>query len=255
MAFDFNSAKGAGTDQIDNSILGMPLLNIVQSGSPQVKPSHKDYATKKIPGCVPGDIVFAPTNSVMKQPLQFIPLASTTLYTEWKPKNQGGGFLGNRPLTTVSDPRYKTGIKGTKTEYKEYLGDNELQYTIFVAGKFLDGDKWKLGFLSFNATSLKPARNWLKAIKTVKVPGMDNDAPIFSAIWNLGTKVEQNAEGDWMGWSITMNRVLDATADEALLVASFEEHATVQKALPSPERGRQAALPTSGEVTDDSVPY
>lgn len=256
MAFDYTKAAGQGVDQIDDSVLGMPLLSVIQTGSPQIKKSHKDYATKGIAGAEAGDIVFAPTNSLVDRPVKAIVLATTTLYTEWRPKSQGGGFRGNRPLTIVSDRNYRKGPAGTKDEHKEYLGENELKYTMFFAVQFLDNGVWKKGFIPFTSTGLRTAREWTKAIKRLRLPNHPNlELPIYAGQWNLDTKAEQNAEGDWMGWSITMDKILDPVADEALLTDAQASHTEVQKSLPSPKATQ--ALP-QGEVqavNEDGEPY
>lgn len=245
MAFNYASVAGAGVSEIDDSILGMPLLNVIQTGSPQVKKSHKDFATKGIPGAREGDIVFAPLNTVLPQPVKAILLASTTLYTEWRPKSSGGGFIGNKPLSIVSDRNYCRGPAGTPDEYKEYLGDNELQYTVFAAIKFLDGVIWRKGFISFTSTELKTAREWMKAVKRLRFPGHpDLEPPIFAGLWNLTTGPKLNKKGDWMGWNITLDRVLDAEADEALLTESSAAFTQAQLSLPAPK-----AVVQAGEAT------
>ena len=158
MAFDIRKAAGLGTDTIDRSVLGMPFLNIIQKGSPEFDETHQDYARKKIDGCRPGNILFEPERLILPTPLSVIPLAQCQHYTIWKPNK--GGFAGHAPVTITGHRDYRRGQKGTKQEYKEYLGDCELVYTMLFAVLFKVGEEWKRGLIAFTGTQLKHARDW-----------------------------------------------------------------------------------------------
>lgn len=112
MAFDVTKAAGEGMQDIDSSVLGAPFISIIQKGSPEFDETHKDYATKMIKDCKPGQIVFAPDRRILAAPLEVIPLGQRTLYTEWKPRK--GGFVGNRELTIVDHPSYHRGAPGRR---------------------------------------------------------------------------------------------------------------------------------------------
>lgn len=232
MAFNYAAHTGAGSENISKDVLGMPILSIIQKGSPQFDETHKNYAQKQIDGCRPGDLYFAPTNSVLKRPLEVIVTGTVTLYTEWKPKAAGGGFIGNRPMTVTGQPGYRTGRPGTKEEHKEYLGDNELVYTIYVSLMFKKGAEWEKAIISFTSTQLKKARSWLKALLNLKVPGTELPAPLFAGVWSIGTAAEQNKEGGWFGYDIRLVRVMDAVTDEATLDEAHETFVEVQASLP-----------------------
>ncbi len=253
MAFDFKAAAGEGMGDFDRSILGLPFIGIIQKSSPEFDGTHKDFATKEIKGCKPGNILFAPEHRVLSAPLEVIPLAQRTLYTEWKPRK--GGFAGNRDLTIVDHPNYKRGTPGSKEQNKEWLGENELIRTIYYAVVFKDNDEWKQGLIGFTSSGLKPARLWGKAIINVRFEGHPTDQPpIYSAIWNVGTKVETDAEGNgWFNWDIRIAKVLDPEKDEALLKAGQTLRTEVErKLLPSPKA--QQVL-TAGTVTVEDGPF
>lgn len=245
MAFDYKAHAGAGAENINKDVLGMPLLSIIQKGSPQFDETHKNFAQKGIEGCRPGDLYFAPSNSILKRPLEVIVTGTTNLYTEWKPKSAGGGFIGNRPLTVTTQPGYRTGAKGTKEEHKEFIGDNELIYTIYVAIMFKTGESWEKGVISFTSTQLKKARNWLKTLLNLKVPDTNIAAPLFASVWAIGTEAEQNKEGGWFGYTIKLQKVLDADKDEALLNEAHDTFKATQAALPQ-------ARATAGAIKDSA---
>lgn len=255
-AFDFKAHAGAGSENINKDVLGMPILNIIQKGSPQFDETHKNYAQKQIDGCRPGDLYFAPTNSVLKRPLEVIVTGTATLYTEWKPKAAGGGFIGNRPLSVTAQQGYRTGRPGTKEEHKEYIGDNELVYTIYVALMFKKVDGWEKAIISFTSTQLKKARSWLKALLNLKVPGTEIACPMFAGVWSIGTAAEQNKEGGWFGYDIRLSHVLDGVKDEALLNEAHGTFVEVQASLPQARATAGAITDTAKvDVVDSENPY
>lgn len=250
MAYNPAENKGQGTDTIDQSVLGLPFLTIIQKGSPEFDVTHRNHANKKIEGCMPGNIVFAPKRKVLPQPLLVVPVAQTALYTEWKPRDQGGGFVGNRPLSVVAERNYKRGVPGSPTEAKEYLGNNEIIYTIYFMFLFKQGEEWEKGIISFTGTQLKHARGWLKQVLGVSYADLPNvKPPMFAATYQLASAVENNARGSWFGWSVKQDRVLDFTRDEALLRSA--EAASVQALAQLPAPQVQAALPAGA----GNVPY
>ena len=256
-AFNFKAHAGAGAENINKDVLGMPILSIIQKGSPQFDETHKNYAQKQIDGCRPGDLYFAPTNSVLKRPLEVIVTGTATLYTEWKPKSAGGGFIGNRPLTVTGQRGYSKGKPGTKEEHKEYLDGNELVYTIYVALMFKKSDGWEKAIISFTSTQLKKARLWLKALLNLKVPGTEIACPLFAGVWTITTGPESNDSGGWFGYDIRLSHVLDGVKDEALLNEAHGTFVEVQASLPQ-ARAAVAAIADSAKVEsvdEDGNPY
>lgn len=256
--FNMKEAMGLGTETIDQSVLGMPFIQIVQKGSPEFDETHKDYAKKKIEGCKPGSVFFVPARTVLAQPITAIPLAVRPLYTEWKPRGQGGGFVGNRELTITTDRNYKKGTPNTPDEYKEWLGENELKLTIYVSVKFLHGTEWKRGIISFSATQLKAGRLWQKQLLTLRYPDMPNEVPpIFASQWKLTSKAESNDKGGWYGWDINLDRLLDPGTDQQLLEDSFKVFKEEQIKLGStaPAEALTAGSSNRPAKDDGDVPF
>jgi hypothetical protein len=256
--FDIMGAAGLGTNTIDQSVLGLPMLQIIQKGSPQVDATHKRYAEAKIDGAKAGNILFVRENKVIAQPLTVIPLGQSTCYTIWRPLAAGGGFIGIESLTITGDSRYHRGIKGTPNENKEYLGDNEAVLTVYLLVYFLDGAEWKQGLIAFTGTALRSARVWSRQLLSMKHPEMPVTSipPIFSSKWLLTTKVEQNAKGSWFGWNIAKGDFLDTTKDKDLFGLANGLASQAIKTLPHP--GAVPALPAgdSAEAGGSTVePY
>lgn len=77
---------------------GIPFLSLLQKGSPEVDADHKDHATKGIEGAEQGMVINTLTRELVYSkdegtPLMFLPVTHEKLWQEWKPRNQGGGFV------------------------------------------------------------------------------------------------------------------------------------------------------------------
>jgi hypothetical protein len=255
MAFDLTKALGLGTDDIDKSVLGTPLMHIVQRGSPEFDESHKDHAKKRIEGVRAGDIIFGPTKSIIPRPMEVVVLDQMVCYVEWRPRNLGGGIVGHQPITVKdTNPNYRAGAKGSPQENKEFLGPNDLVYTNYFALLRKDGEVWKESIIAFQGGQLKYARLWAKAILAVKYPDHpDIIPPIFAAKWSLTTFPDNNAKGSYMSWQPENPVLLDLTTDQELLELAYTTHNRVAELMPSNRDQPPAALPAGRdvEVVDD----
>lgn len=256
MSFDYSKVAGQGTSTIDRGVLGMPFINIIQKGSPEFDETHAKYGEKRIEGCRPGNILFEPERAILPQPIEVIPLAQAQLYSEWKPNK--GGFVGHRTADVVALPGYRRGTPGTPTEYREYLGQNEIVFTIYFMVLFKHAGKWKRGMIAFTSTQLKVGRKWSRDVLNVKLPDMpDVEPPIFAASYKLSTKADQNQKGGFFSWVLEPGRILSPVEDQALLENSFQASTAalrdLPKALPSPAAAGAGEAGPAGEGTD--VPY
>lgn len=251
--FDYAAAAGVGTDTIDRSVLGPPFINIIQKGSPEFDETHQKYAEKRIDGCRPGQLLLESEHVILPQPLKVVPLAQFPHYVEWKPNK--AGFAGTHLPDIVTDPRYRKGQPGTNNEHREYLGQNEIVFTILFAVMFQHKGEWKNGLIAFQSTQLKKARAWSKTLIKLTVPGLPEGVtpPIFAASYELSTGPESTSKGGFFGWIIGPPRVFDPVADQATLEQAFSLSKKAQLELPKP-RAAQAALPAASEA-DEGAPY
>lgn len=243
---DLNKYAGAGTEGLEDIASTMPLLQIIQSGSPEIKRTHEKHSERKIEGAEEGDIVFLPDKTLFKSDVgtTFIPLAFRSLYTEWRNLDAGGGFIGTHPMSISSHPSYK------RIDNKEYLGDNELVSTIYLAILFQNQDELVPGILSFTSTQLRKARALSKSITSFRYKENPKiRPPIFACKYRLKTRAESNDKGGWFGWDISLEEVIK---DADTLDLANEMMVAAQEELPSPSS--QQALPTNSD-SDEEEPF
>ena len=237
---DRNKYSGVGLETTEGLSQTLPFLQIIQSNSPEIKRSHEQYDNRKIEGASEGDIVFLPEKILFKQEegVKVIPLAFKNVYTEWRPKDSGGGFIGLQPLSVSTMSGYE------KDGVIERLNGNELINTIYVALLFETNGEWKDGVVAFTSTQLKKARAWSKMITGFRYSDSPGTAPpIFACTFRVKTEMESNDRGNWFGWKIISEGPIE---DEALLDEAFGACNRAKAELPNPT-AEQKALPASQE--------
>lgn len=209
MAYDISKVSGMGTENLDAGS-ALPFVRILQDLSPQLKSNKDEY----VEGSKAGDLFFNKTKTVLANPLSIIPVYTKAVYTEWIPRNKGGGYVASHPLTI--DPSYQ---KGRERQYDEWLGENELRYTSywFILAE-IDGN-WEEAIIPFTSSQLKVSRKLTADINRFRYE-QDKSIipPLFAQKWQLSTVMETSKNNDdYWNFEISGNVVLDFESDEDLL--------------------------------------
>ena len=234
MAYDPTKVEGLGTDELEMSET-MPIFRIIQDQAPELKKRDEKYIAE----ADAGDIMFNPTKELFKE-LEFVPVATKSLYVEWKPQDTGGGVVAMHDRTIVNDPAYE---KGRKKKYDEWLGENELKYTTYIMILYLQDNEWHRGMLAMTSTQLRVSRDLAKQIATFKWPKIAAKPPIFARSFKLTTKTEKNGAGqEYFNFQVSEPRILDFKKDEALLNQAEAAHTDAVETLPSADPVDRPAL-------------
>ena len=257
--FDIEQSAGAGTEDVPVTE-NAPFLKILQSGSAEIKKSHKDHSEKKIDGAKEGDIVFQKTGEVLTQPVVIQILDTRALWAEWRPKESGGGVVTHHTEAVQRHPELK------RDGYKLFLGDNELVETIYAYISFEHKGEQDRGLIAFTSTQLRKIRDRNKAmlsdnkkeIEKHRYTGKDGKPlkPVsFSIQYKLTSVAENNSKGDWMGWKIDYGKLLDPTKpkEEALLLDLKESYENVT--LPQIASPKSYVALTDEAVDDGGDPF
>jgi hypothetical protein len=195
----FASNEGAGLDY-DTNDLQIPFIRVIQALSPQIKKSDPAY----IEGSSQGDIFNTVTGQHWdgEEGVTVIPCYQETKYLKFKPREQGGGFMGE---LAKDDPDIS---RTTRSGAKEILPDgNELvksdqHYCLVIDEDGIPG----FGIIDMKSSGLKVSRRWKTQIKmlTVKHPktGALVSPPLFGTQWKLSVVEESNDMGSWFNWTV-----------------------------------------------------
>jgi len=211
----FAGHEGEGLDY-DTSDLQIPFIRIIQAMSPQVKKSDPSY----IAGASQGDVFNTVTGQFWpsEEGITVIPCYQETKYLKWRPREQGGGFLGE---LSKDDPDLS---RTQRSGAKEILPDgNELvksdqHYVLVVDEDGIPG----FGIVDMKSSALKVSRRWKTQLKmlTVKHPktGQLVSPPLFGTQWKLSVVEESNDQGSWFNWAVSNDGFVQ---DKELLEAAM----------------------------------
>ena len=201
----FEEDAGLGFENVEQTDLGIPFLNIAQALSPEVD----DESAKYIEGCKAGMIFNSLTRQILGgrgEPVEFVPCSFNKAWVEWQPREQGGGFV----------QQHKTPDILHQCERNERNQDilengNLIVTTAYIGGLVVDGDETSPAVISFTSTQLKKARQWLSVMSSLKLDGSKGKftPPMFSHKYSLSTVPEENANGKWYGWKIDLEGLLE----------------------------------------------
>jgi hypothetical protein len=208
-AMDWSSEAQTGFEGTRPEDLGIPFLSLMQKGSPEVDEEHEDHAIKTIDGVKAGMIINTLSRQIVyakdeNKPLEFVPVFHEKLYQEWKPRNQGGGFVQSH-----RSPVILTRTKRNEKNKDILPNGNEIITTSYIYGFALgisDDGKPVRCILALTSTQLKKARMWLNMMQTIKIGG--KTPPMYSHSYNITTVQESNNDGNWYGWKFDINRTL-----------------------------------------------
>ena len=196
---------GDGRQGITTKDLAIPFLRILQKMSPQL--SKRDGAY--IEDAEEGDIFNTVTGEIWSgnKGVLVVPAAFHFKYIEWKPREDGGGFVASftrdEELPSTEQDERGRAITGAGN----LLSDTAEHYVAIVgANGHVD-----TAVIAMSSTQLKHSRKWNSMISQQQIQTKEGmkPAPTYSRLYRLKTTSESNEQGDWVGWSITLEGVVD----------------------------------------------
>lgn len=195
---DIFDMAGEGVDY-DASELQIPFVRIAQALSPQLDEDKAEY----IDGIKMGSFFNTVTKQFWdgKEGVVVIPCMQETVYMEFVPREQGGGFVG---MMSPDNPDIRN---TTRTGARETLpSGNELvksdQHYCLLLG---DDGMCQPVIIDMKSTALKVSRNWKTKIAYQKVRNSKGEVrtpPLFATMWRLRTVKESNDSGTWYNFVI-----------------------------------------------------
>lgn len=207
----FEEFANEGLESVSAQDLAIPYLRILAQLSPQVNKRDGAY----VQGAEAGMIYNTVENVVYdgEKGVKVIPCYYRRVYVEWKPREQGGGYVATHGADDPIVKRtYKDG-KGKDVLENGNILENTAEFYVLLVDE--DGSI-KRCLITMTSTQLKKARKWLTQIQTTMGKGKDGRMfvmPMMSHVYNLSTVEERNDKGSWFGWEVSRERVL-SLADE-----------------------------------------
>lgn len=213
-AYDYGEYAGTGFENQTRDDYSIPFLGILQGLSPQLE---------TLDGSKPGMIVNTVTNDLYpRDGVVFVPAWTEHSFVEWKPREEGGGFVAVHAVD--SDV-----VREAKAQSEEYSkiklpNGNDLIETFYVYGLRIDDETGALEqtVIAFTSTKIKKYKAWMTKAKMIQlnVPGRGRiNAPLPAHRYKLSTVKEKNTKGEYWNWEINFD---GANAAEARLAPDSE---------------------------------
>lgn len=173
--WDYGQDAGSGFENQTQDDYQIPFLNQLQALSPEIGGSKDE----KIAGAEVGMFI----NSVSKKLLPeviLVPCMTKHTFVEWKPREQGGGFVAEHAIDSPIVAEAKAAAAGDITKLKTEQG-NDLIDTFAIFAILLDEPFAKepsdMVVISFAKTKAKRYREIMTRLRTCKEA---RNAPLFA---------------------------------------------------------------------------
>lgn len=197
MAGDANK----GFENVSATDMAIPFMSILQALSPQVKRGEQ-----QLEGAREGDIFNTVTSEIFsgEEGIMFIPATFKKAVVEWKPRDEGGGFVAQYEDISEVEGVTRSADGKTLSGAGNILVDTAYHYGLMVNP--VTGDYSQV-VISMTSTQLKKSRKWITLMSNLKLTKGDGTKftpPMFGYIYKLTTVPEENASGSWSGWDIEL---------------------------------------------------
>jgi len=201
-AIDFGADVGAGFEDADSQSFAIPILSVLQSGSPQCKRSRAEY----IEGASEGALLNSVTQSIYdgEKGVLVVPCYYNRTINEWYPRDSKDGE-GLVAVHNTADGEAlladsHEGPKGERmTEKGTVLNDTRNHYVLVIDEK--TGAAQPM-FFPLGSTQIKKSKRWMSLMNGIVFPENQQPKPMFSQIYRITTVPESNDKGDWSGIKI-----------------------------------------------------
>jgi hypothetical protein len=252
----FGEDAGMGGEDVRAQDMLIPFVTILQKLSPQLNKRKNEY----IEGAEEGMILETSSGRVFegeKAGIKVVPIKYARRYTEWVPREKGGGLIGERDESILDSC-----IQQEKGGYKTASGND-----VVVSGNFYvlivqDDAKPIKAIISMSASQLKKARGWVSNLQEQTITMSDGsvkDAPYYSNVYRLTTIPQENDQGSWFGWKIEREgSTLEVLPNMALqlrdMSRSFYADVKSGRAIAAPE-SETPQIEQSNAPLDDDIPF
>lgn len=253
-------AADAGDLGFQKEDLSVPFIRILQANSPQLARGNAKF----IKEARSGDFINTVTQDLYngEEGILVVPVAFTRSYTEWKPREEGGGLINDYGADGAILQKCTRNDRGQYILPNGNIISEAAHYFVF---QLLGDGMFTQGILPFASTQWKKARTWNTVMSgmTIKTPTGMKALPMFATAWSVTTVAESNDSGDWMGYKIKKHapiHEIEGGRDIYEAARGFKDMIAqgLVKAKHDEEggsSGEATARPASGPAADDDIPF
>lgn len=195
---DFAADTGKGNENLTGRDLAIPMLQLLQTNSPQTMEEEAKY----IEGARPGDMLDTVTKTAYskKEGIKIVFAAYFSEYVEWKPREQGGGLVARHP---INSPLASQAKKDKDTGKLILPNGNNLVETHYHMGVMRNKEgalTWLI--IPMTSTKLPVSKKLNKVIMDTRIEGPNGPVQParFASVFTLNSTSQENAKGKFYNY-------------------------------------------------------
>lgn len=244
----------AGIDVVEQQDVTLPFISVLQALSPQVNKRDSAY----IEGAEQGMFYNSATDEVFDGDagLLVIPILYQRRYTEWTPRNSGGGLVRDWGTDTLVLERI---THRDETSGRDMTADGtEIVTSAMFYVFILNAGKVSRGVFSWSGTQFKKGKKWNALIQDVQIRRADNKGfmtpAMYYGTYRVTSVPESNDQGNWFGvrvkpegYTLKLSGEYDG---KELYLRARDFRQQIESGLV-----KAPAAPTAGTASDENIPF
>ena len=205
IAEDAKSMSGFGSLNLSRDT-AIPYISILQTSSPQVNPSKAEHIETAKAGQLYNTVTHESFDG-----LTVVPVFYHLKYVEWKPREQGGGFINSHDADSGIIGQTK---RDPMTNKMVLPNGNHIVQTAYHYVLMITEEGYQNAVISMSSSQLKKSRRWNSLMLSQKIKGPSGlfTPPTYAFTYNLSSVSESNDRGSWFGFSVEKGaQVTDAS--------------------------------------------
>jgi hypothetical protein len=255
---DYGDVEGSGFENQTRDDMSTPYLSLLQTNSPQCG----DVEDGGLEGAKPGMFLNSATEELYDGRdggVIVVPATTQHLYVEYKPRDEGGGFVSTHAV--ASDIVRHAKAEAVAFNRLKSPEGNDLTEAFYVYAVVCeDGEPLGGIVIPFTSTKIKTYKKWNTRIGTLLVPRADGTRrrpPMFAHQVRITSLKQENQHGKFFVFDLAPAK---GTLVESLLEPDDPCFVAAQDLMNSVAAGEtEAKQPASqdggGEANSDNVPF
>jgi len=246
---DYGDVTETGFENQTMDDRSTPYLTLLQQNSPQCR----DAQDGGIEGAKPGMFMNSATQELYDgrdAGVLVVPAYTQHLYIEYRPREEGGGFVG----VHQADSEVVREAKSRATAFNRLtVGGNDLTEAFYVFCALTDSDGEPIGgiVIPFTSTKIKAYKKWNTRVSTLLLPRADGrraTPPIFAHLVRVKSSLEENQHGKFFGMSLSP--AVDGDLKASLLPRDDPRFVAAHELMKSVSSGDVKAAGPSGQNSE-----
>ena len=247
IAEDAKSMSGFGSLNLSRDT-AIPYISILQTSSPQVNPSKAEHIETAKAGQLYNTVTHESFNE-----LTVVPVFYHLKYVEWKPREQGGGFINSHDADSGIIGQTK---RDPMTNKMVLPNGNHIVQTAYHYVLMLTNGGYQNAVISMSSSQLKKSRRWNSLMLSQKIKGPSGmfTPPTYAFTYKLTSVSESNDRGSWFGFAIEKG---DQVTDASLYGEgkTFAQSASSGAISAKPETPKLIPTEKKDETDNVDVPF